>query len=95
MTPILDRIRASGGEVIRDKWRIRLRRGRLSDEAVAWIGENRAALMQEVWPEFDEFEERAAIREFEGGQSRADAEREAYAEVMATREKTYAQLHAA
>lgn len=81
MTPILDRIRAQGGEVIRDKWRIRIRRGRLTDAAMEWIRENRQALMLEVWPEFDAFEERAAIREYDGGQDRAEAERDAYAEV--------------
>lgn len=78
---ILDRIRAHGGEVIRDKWRITLRRGRLSDDAVAWVQSNRAALMREVWPEYDDFEERAAIREYDGGQSRAEAEAAAYEEV--------------
>ena len=80
---IIDRIRAHGGEVIRDKWRIRLRRGRLSDDAVKWIGENKRALMREVWPEFDDFEERAAIREFDGGQTRDQAEVAAYEEIMA------------
>lgn len=44
--------------------------------------DHRSDLMREVWPEFDDFEERAAIREFEGGMSRADAEAAAYAEVM-------------
>ncbi|MGR1582453.1 hypothetical protein ACSSNL_13425 [Thalassobius sp. S69A] len=34
---ILDRIRAHGGEVIRNNWQITLRRGRLSDDAVKWI----------------------------------------------------------
>jgi len=79
---IIDRIRAHGGEVIRDKWRIRLRRGRMSDSAVKWVGENRPELMREVWPEYDHFEERAAIREYCGGQSRDDAESAAYQEVM-------------
>lgn len=79
---ILDRIRANGGEVIRDGWRINLRKGRLTPDAIAWIGKNRAELMQEVWPEYCDFEERAAIREFCGGQSRADAEAAAYREVM-------------
>ncbi|MDG4650097.1 hypothetical protein P6F26_16740 [Roseibacterium sp. SDUM158017] len=41
------------------------------------------ALMREVWPEVDDFEERAAIREFDGGQSRQEAEAAAYEEVMA------------
>lgn len=82
MTAIIDRIRANGGEVIRNKWNITLRKGRLTPEALAWVKEHRADLMREVWPEFDDFEERAAIREFEGGMSRADAEAAAYAEVM-------------
>lgn len=79
---IMERIRARGGEVIRDRWTIRLRRGRLSDDALKWIAANKAALLREVWPEFDDFEERAAIREYDGGQSRADAEAAAYGEVM-------------
>lgn len=79
---ILDRIRANGGEVIRDKWNITLRKGRLTPEALAWVKDHRSDLMREVWPEFDDFEERAAIREFDGGMSRADAEAAAYAEVM-------------
>lgn len=85
MTPILARIRAHGGEVIRDEWRITLRRGRLSDAAVAWLREprNQLALLLEVWPEADAFEERAAIREYCCGQTRDAAERAAYAEVRA------------
>lgn len=82
MTPLLDRIRAYGGEAIRDGWTVRLRRGRLDDDALAWLRENKRRLMREVWPEFDEWEERAAIREFDGGMSRADAERAAYKDVM-------------
>ena len=79
---ILDRIRAHGGEVIRDKWNITLRKGRMTPDALAWVKDHRSDLMREVWPEFDDFEERAAIREFDGGMSRADAEAAAYAEVM-------------
>lgn len=79
---IIDRIRANGGDVIRDGWTISLRKGRLTDDQVAWIARNKSALMQEVWPEYDCFQERAAIREFCGGQSRADAEAAAYREVM-------------
>ena len=82
MTPILDRIREHGGEAIRDQWRIRLRRGRLSNDAVAWITANRPRLMREVWPEYDDFEERAAIREYCGVMPRAEAEAAAYREVM-------------
>ena len=57
MTPILDRIRAHGGDVIRDKWRISLRRGRLSEPAIAWLRQPRiqTALLREVWPEADAF----------------------------------------
>ena len=79
---IIDRIRAHGGEVIRDQWRISLRRGRLKDDAMAWLRKNRAALMLEVWPEFDAFEERAAIKEYCAGLPRAEAEAQAYREVM-------------
>jgi hypothetical protein len=84
VTPILDRIRAHGGEVIRDRWTLRLRRGRLTDAAIAWLREprNRDALAREVWPEYDDWEERAAIREYDGGQPRDEAEEAAYREVM-------------
>lgn len=82
MTPILDRIRAHGGEVIRDKWMISLRKGRLTDDAVHWIGQRREDLMLEIWPEYDRWVERAAMREFCGGQPREEAEKAAYAEVM-------------
>lgn len=82
MTTILDRIRANGGEVIRDRWSITIRPGRLQPEALAWVRERKDNLLREIWPEFDEWTERAAIREFDGGQSREDAEAAAYAEVM-------------
>lgn len=82
MTTILDRIRANGGEVIRDRWSITIRTGRLQPEALAWVRERKDNLLREIWPEFDEWSERAAIREFDGGQSREDAEAAAYAEVM-------------
>lgn len=76
------RIRAHGGEVVRDKWRISLRKGRLTADALAWIATRRDALMAEVWPEWDAFQERAAIMEFEAGLPREDAERTAYEGVM-------------
>ena len=79
---IVDRIRANGGDVIRDGWTISLRKGRLTDDQVAWIARNKSALMQEVWPEYDAFEERAAIREFCGGQDRAEADAAAYRDVI-------------
>jgi len=78
---ILSRIRANGGEVIRDRWQIRLRRGRLTDDAVKWVAERKRDLMREVWPLFDDWEERAAIREFDGEQAQEDAEASAYLEV--------------
>ncbi len=79
---IIDRIRSHGGEVIRDGHSFSLRRGRLSPDAVAWIGQRRAEVMREVWPEYDDFEERAAIMEFDGGMTRDEAEAAAYREVM-------------
>ena len=84
MTPILDRIRAHGGDVIRDEWRFRIVRGRLPEAALEWLRDPavKRRLMREVWPEVDDFEERAAIREYDGGQDRAEAEREAYREDM-------------
>lgn len=78
MTSILGHIRAQGATVIRDKYRFSLRQGRLTPHAVAWIKANLDALKREMWPDFDRWEERAAIMEFEGGLSREDAEREAY-----------------
>lgn len=82
---ILARIRAHGGDVIRDEWRMILRPGRLKPDALAWLKkpEVRDAVHREVWPEVDDWHERAAIREFDGGQLRAEAERDAYQEVMA------------
>lgn len=81
---ILARIRAHGGEVIRSDWRLKIRRGRLTDEALEWLRKPRvrAAVLQEVWPEAGDFEERAAIREYDGGMSRAEAEEAAFLEVM-------------
>lgn len=83
MTPILDRIRAHGGEVIRDEWRMILRPGRLKPEALVWLKrpDVRAAVLEEIWPEVGDWAERAAIREFCGGQDRETAEREAYREI--------------
>lgn len=78
---ILARIRAHGGEVIRNEWRITLRKGRLSAAALEWIAGRRAELMREVWQEFDDWNERAAIREYCGGMSRAEAEAAAYGDV--------------
>lgn len=60
-----------------------VKRGRLTDVDLVWIKEHRVDLIRELWVEFDDWEERAAIREYCGGQSREEAEREAYREVMA------------
>ena len=80
---ILARIRANGGEVIRDGHRFRLRKGRLTPEAIEWLRVRWRDVCRETWPEFDAWEERAAIREYLGGQTRDEAEASAYAEVMA------------
>jgi hypothetical protein len=84
VTRILDRIRANSGDVIRDRWTLRLRRGRLTDAAIAWLRQphHYDALAREVWPEYDAWVERAAIREYDGGMPRVEAEEAAYREVM-------------
>lgn len=74
------RIRAHGGDVTRDGWRFTLRPGRLSPEAIRWVKANMQTIRREVWCYYDEWEERAAIREFDGGMTREDAEAAAYAE---------------
>lgn len=81
MTSILARIRANGGDVVRQDWRFTLRRGRLTEEAIRWVRSRWTVVCAEIWPAFDLWSERAAIMEFCGGMSRADAERAAYAEV--------------
>lgn len=80
---ILARIHANGGDVIRQEWRFTLKRGRLTTEALGWLraGGRWRMACREVWPILDLWEERAAIREFDGGMSRAEAEAAAYAEV--------------
>lgn len=78
---IVARIKANGGSVRLDGHRLRITTGKLPPAAVAWIARNKRELMREVWPGFDDFEERAAIREYDGGQERAHAETQAYAEV--------------
>jgi len=84
LTPILDRIRAAGAEVRRDCWRLRIvRRGRLGEAGLRWVAQNRARVMRELWPLYDEWEERAAIREYDGGQDREAANDAAYDEVQA------------
>lgn len=78
---IAARIRANGGEVTRDEWRIRIRKGRLTAEALEWIRARKAELLREVWPDIDRWDERAAIMEFDGGMSRDEAEAAAYRNV--------------
>lgn len=78
---ILARIRAHGGDVIRTEWRFSLKRGRLTADALAWLRRHWLDACAEAWPLFGAWSERAAIREFEGGEARTDAERAAYAEV--------------
>lgn len=82
---VLDRIRAHGGDVLADQWRMVLRPGKLPRPALDWLKqpEVRARVHREVWPLVDDWQERAAIREFEGGQDRATAEAAAYEEVTA------------
>lgn len=80
---ILARIRAHGGTVTAHRFQLRLKPGRLSAEALEWIKRHRHRLHVEVWPLADEWAERAAIREFDGYQDRAEAEEEAYWEVLA------------
>ena len=45
---IMERIRAHGGEVIRNEWRLTIRRGRLTDEALAWLRDRKDDLTREV-----------------------------------------------
>lgn len=75
---IVARIRAQGGDVTRDGFRFSLRQGRLSAEHVAWVKDHLDEVKREVWPEFDRWEERAAIMEFDGGMRRDEAEAAAY-----------------
>lgn len=75
---ILSHIRVHGGSVVRDGYRFSLRRGRLTPHALAWIKANMDAVKREVWPAFDDWQERAAIMEFEGGLTREEAERAAW-----------------
>lgn len=78
---IVARIRAQGGDAIRDGWTFRVKRGRLTDGDIEWIAQHKREVMRELWPDFDDWEERAAIRQFCGGQSKDVAEREAYKEI--------------
>jgi len=78
VTPILSRIRAQGGNVIRRGHSFVLRQGRLPPAAVAWVKANLEAVKREVWADYDEWQERAAIMEFDAGMTREEAELAAY-----------------
>jgi len=78
---ILTRLKAHGAEIVRDDWRFILKRGRLTNEALEWVKAHWADACREAWPAFDDWEERAAIREYEGGETREEAERWAYVDV--------------
>lgn len=78
---ITARIRANGGDLTRDEWRFRFRPGRLKPEAIAWARANYRTACREIWPLFDLWEERAAIREYDGNMTRAEAEARAYEDV--------------
>lgn len=79
---IMERIRAHGAEVTRDEWRISLRKGRLTADALEWLRDHKTDLLREVWPDFDRWEERAAIMEFDGGMTREEAEAAAYRSIV-------------
>ncbi len=81
---ILARIQAQGGDIVRDEWRFTLKPGRLTPEALAWLRVRLRWFIAccEVWPPYANWQERAAILEFDGGMSRADAERAAYADFI-------------
>jgi len=80
---VIARIRAHGGDAEMDRWNLRVSPGRMPREAVDWIRANREKLKRELWPEYDDWLERSAIREFDGGQDRAEADEAAYAEIVA------------
>lgn len=82
---VLAHIRAQGGAVIRDGYRFSLRQGRLKPQAVAWIKANLDDVKRAAWPLYDDWQERAAIREFDGGMTREEAEAAAYEDVTCSR----------
>ena len=75
---ILRRIHAYGGKVVRNGHTFRLQPGRMSADAILWVKANMEDVKREVWPLYDDWQERAAIMEFCGGFSREAAERAAY-----------------
>jgi hypothetical protein len=79
---VLDRIRAEGGKVVRSEWQLTLVPGRMTTASMAWVRSNKDALLREIWPEFDDWSERAAIMEYDAGLTRSEAEAAAYRRVM-------------
>lgn len=77
MTPLAF-IRSHGGDVVRKGHVFRLRPGRMDAATIARVQRHIEAIKSEVWPGYEDWQERAAIMEFDGGLSREDAERAAY-----------------
>lgn len=77
MTPLAF-IRSHGGDVVRKGYQFRLRPGRMDAAAIARVKAHMEAVKAEVWPAYADWQERAAIMEFDGGLSREEAERAAF-----------------
>jgi len=77
---IIERIRAHGGDIVRNEWRLTLKPGRMKPDAIVWLRrwDRWFAACCEAWPPYCEWSERAAILEFDAGHNRQDAERLAY-----------------
>lgn len=71
-------IRSHGGNVVRDGFQFRLRPGRMDAGMIARVKPHMEAIKAEVWTAYADWQERAAIMEFEGGLPREDAERAAW-----------------
>ena len=70
-------IRSHGGNVVREGYQFRLRLGRMDAAMIARVKPHMEAIKAEVWPAYADWQERAAIMEFDGGLSRAEAEQAA------------------
>lgn len=77
MTPLAF-IRSHGGNVVRDGYQFRLRLGRMDAAMIARVKPHMEAIKAEIWPAYSDWQERAAIMEFDGGMPRAEAERAAF-----------------
>lgn len=71
-------IRSQGGDVVRKDYLFRLRPGRMNAAAIARVQPHMEAVKADLWPAYADWQERAAIMEFDGGLSRDEAERAAY-----------------